>query len=177
MRVTETASPNEVVPVHGAAAANEVGPVHAMVERAVLTFDERCKSRLLVKLEGGEHAALIVERGRVLRSGERLRSQDGRAIDIIAADESLLEAVSEDPLLIAKAAYHLGNRHVAVQLMSGSLRFPADHVLAEMVAGLGLQVNALVAPFEPEGGAYGRHHAHGSEAPPIRPKIHSFRPP
>jgi len=143
-------------------------------ERAVLTFDERCKSRLLVKLDNGEHAALIVERGRVLRSGERLRLQDGRPVEIIAADESLFEALSEDPLLIAKAAYHLGNRHVAVQLKSGALRFLADHVLAEMVAGLGLTVSPVIAPFEPEGGAYGRHHAHGSEVPIIRPKIHSF---
>jgi urease accessory protein len=53
----------------------------------------------------------------------------------------------------------------------------ADHVLAEMVVGLGLKVNALVAPFEPEGGAYGHHHAHGSEMPAIRPKIHSFSSP
>jgi len=148
--------------------------VNETVERAVLTFDERCKSRLLVKLDSGEQAALIVERGRVLRSGERLRLQDGRHVDIIAADESLFEALSEDPLLIAKAAYHLGNRHVAVQLKPGALRFPADHVLAEMVAGLGLRVSAVIAPFEPEGGAYGRHHAHGSEAPIIPPKIHSF---
>lgn len=145
-----------------------------VVERAVLTFDERCKSRLLVKLESGAQAALIIERGRVLRGGERLRLQDGRVVDIIAADESLYEAVSADPLLIAKAAYHLGNRHVAVQMLSGALRFLADHVLAEMVARLGLPVNAIIAPFEPEGGAYGHHHAHGSEAPLIRPKIHSF---
>jgi len=157
-------------------AVSESFSVNAIAERAVLTFDERCKSRLLVKLESGEHAALIVERGKVLRSGERVRLQDGRTIDIIAAPESLFEAVSEDPLLIAKAAYHLGNRHVAVQLMSGALRFLADHVLSEMVAGLGLKVSAIVAPFEPEGGAYGHHHAHGSEVPILRPKIHSFTP-
>jgi len=153
---------------------NETAGVNENVERAVLTFDERCKSRLLVKLDSGEHAALIIERGRVLRSGERLHLQDGRLVDIIAAEESLFEALSEDPVLIAKAAYHLGNRHVAVQLQHGALRFLADHVLAEMVAGLGLRVSAIIAPFEPEGGAYGRHHAHGSEEPLIRPKIHSF---
>jgi urease accessory protein len=79
--------------------------------------------------------------------------------------------------LIAKAAYHLGNRHVAVQLMPDRLRFLADHVLAEMVARLGLKVTALVAPFEPEGGAYGHHHAHGSEKPASLPKIHSFSSP
>jgi urease accessory protein len=145
--------------------------------RAVLTFDERCKSRLLLRLDNGEQAALIVERGKVLRDGERVRIGDGREVEIIAAEESLLEAVGGDSLLIAKAAYHLGNRHVAVQLMPDRLRFLADHVLAEMVTGLGLKVTALVAPFEPEGGAYGHHHAHGSEKPVSLPKIHSFSSP
>lgn len=142
-----------------------------------LDFDARCKSRLLVRLDGGGHAALIVERGRVLRGGDRLRLEDGREVEIVADDESLLEAGSDDPALIAKAAYHLGNRHVAVQLMSGRLRFLADHVLGEMVRGLGLQVAPVVAPFEPEGGAYGHHHAHGSETPLARPKIHEFSAP
>jgi len=77
------------------------------------------------------------------------------------------EAVSDaDAVLLARAAYHLGNRHIAVQLMPDRLRFLADHVLAEMVAGLGLRVNALVAPFEPEGGAYGHQHAHGGTSGP-----------
>ena len=142
--------------------------------RAVLSFDARCKSRLLLTLDNGEQAALIVERGRTLRDGERVKIEDGREVEIVSADESLLEAVSGDPLLIAKAAYHLGNRHVAVQLMPDRLRFLADHVLAEMVVGLGLKVDTLIGPFEPEGGAYGHHHAHGSEMPAIRPKIHSF---
>jgi urease accessory protein len=142
--------------------------------RAVLDFDARCKSRLLLRLDNGEQAALIVERGRLLRNGERVRIEDGREVEIVAAEESLLEAVASDPLVVAKAAYHLGNRHVAVQLMPDRLRFPADHVLAEMVTRLGLTVTALVAPFEPEGGAYGHHHAHGSERPASLPKIHSF---
>ena len=142
-----------------------------------LDFEARCKSRLLLRLSGGEQAALIVERGRILRGGDRLRLEDGREVEIVAADESLLEASSDDPLLIAKAAYHLGNRHVAVQVMSGRLRFLADHVLADMVRGLGLGISALVAPFEPEGGAYGHHHAHGSERPLARPKIHEFSSP
>ncbi len=141
---------------------------------AHLTFDERCKSRLLVTLDNGEQAALLIDRGRVLKDGEKVRLADGRDLNVIAADEALLEAVSDDPVILAKAAYHLGNRHVAVQVMPGRLRFSSDHVLKDMVAGLGLAVSAVVAPFLPEGGAYGQHHAHGSEAPPSRPKIHSF---
>ncbi len=145
--------------------------------RTFLTFEARCKSRLLLQLDNGEQAALIVERGRVLRNGERVFIGDGREVEIVSADESLLEALSENPLLIAKAAYHLGNRHVAVQLMPGRVRFLADHVLSRMVEGLGLRVGAVMAPFEPEGGAYGHHHAHASRAPEAHPKIHEYSTP
>jgi urease accessory protein len=144
------------------------------IDRAILPFDARCKSRLLVTLESGEKAAIVVERGRLLRGGDRVRLDADREIEIVASDEALLEACSDDPLAIAKAAYHLGNRHVAVQVMPNRLRFLDDHVLAQMIAGLGLSVTRIVAPFEPEGGAYGHHHAHGSETPLARPKIHDF---
>jgi urease accessory protein len=139
-----------------------------------LNFDARSKSRLLLKLDNGEQAALVVERGRLLRGGDRVRTLDGREVQIIAAEESLLEASSDVPAAIAKAAFHLGNRHVAVQVMANRLRFLNDHVLEEMVKGLGLNVAPVLAPFEPEGGAYGHHHAHGSQLPLIQPKIHEF---
>ena len=114
---------------------------------------------------------------RLLRGGDRVRTLDGREVEIIAADEALLEAFSADPLVIAKAAYHLGNRHVAVQVLADRLRFLDDHVLGDMVKGLGLMVRSVLAPFEPEGGAYGHHHAHGSQIPLIGPKIHEFSAP
>jgi urease accessory protein len=142
--------------------------------RAHLDFESRSKSRLLVRLDNGEQAALVMERGRLLRGGDQVTLEDGRLVEIIATDEPLNEASSDDPLSIAKAAYHLGNRHVALQIMNGRLRFLADHVLAEMVAGLGLNVTTLVAPFEPEAGAYGHSHAHGSDMPAARPKIHAY---
>ena len=142
--------------------------------RVHLTFAERSKSRLLLTLDSGERAALIVERGRLLRDGERVPLQDGRWVQIVAADEPLLEAGSSDPLLIAKAAYHLGNRHVAVQLLQQRVRFLSDHVLGKMVSGLGLTLTALTAPFEPEGGAYGHRHAHVGEGPRTEPVIHSY---
>jgi urease accessory protein len=141
-----------------------------------LTFEARSKSRLLLTLDSGERAALVLERGRVLKGGDVVRTQDGRDIEIIAAQEALLEARSDDALLLARAAYHLGNRHVAVQVMPGRLRFLNDHVLAEMVRKLGLSVAPLQAAFEPEGGAYGHTHAHGSQVPLVQPKIHEFQP-
>jgi urease accessory protein len=142
-----------------------------------LTFEARSKSRLLLTLEDGERAALVVERGRVLHGGDRVLTQDGREVEIVAAEEALLEARSDDPLLIARAAYHLGNRHVALQVMPGRLRLLNDHVLGELLEKLGLQVTALTAAFEPEGGAYGRHHTHGSQLPLVKPKIHEFPAP
>ncbi len=144
------------------------------LERAILPYEARCRSRLLVTLESGEQAALVVARGRSLQSGERIAIDADREVEIVAAPERLLEAVTADALTLARVAYHLGNRHVAVQVMADRLRFLDDHVLAQMVTGLGLTVTAVVAPFEPEGGAYGHHHAHGSEAPLLRPKIHDF---
>jgi urease accessory protein len=139
-----------------------------------LTFDARSKSRLLLRLDSGEQAALVVERGRLLRGGDRVRTQDGREVLVIAAEEPLLEASSDDPVAIARAAFHLGNRHVAIEVMANRLRFLDDHVLEEMVKGLGLQVAAVRAPFEPEAGAYGHQHAQGSQTPLIQPKIHEF---
>lgn len=151
--------------------------VNEVCDTVRLNFEARCKSRLLLRLDSGDTAALIVERGRLLRGGDRVRTEDGRAVEIIAVEEALLEASSGDPTVIAKAAYHLGNRHVAVQVMPSRLRFLDDHVLGDMVKGLGLQVTAVLAAFEPEGGAYGHHHAHGSQMPLARPKIHEFPAP
>lgn len=145
-------------------------------ERLVLSFDARSKSRLRTRLESGEEVGLFLERGRVLRGGDRLLAEDGRIIEVVAADEALLQGRSSDPLLLARVAYHLGNRHVAVQIgfdaLEGWLRFAADHVLGEMVAGLGLPVTEIVAPFEPEAGAYA--HSHGDATTPGA-KLHQYR--
>lgn len=147
-----------------------------MADTVRLSFDARSKSRLLLRLDSGEQVGLVVERGRVLRGGDVVRAQDGREVAIVADEEPLLEASSADPVVLARAAFHLGNRHVAVQIMPGRLRFLDDRVLGDMVRGLGLEIIAVRAPFEPEGGAYGHHHVHGSERPLTKPKIHDFSP-
>jgi urease accessory protein len=139
----------------------------------VLSFEARCKSRLRTRLLSGEEVGLFLERGTVLRGGDKLAANDGTVIEVAPAPEMLMEAVADDPLLLAKAAYHLGNRHVAVQLLPGRLRFGADHVLGEMVRGLGLPVTEIEAPFEPESGAYGAHpHGHSSDGEGRGPRIH-----
>lgn len=133
--------------------------------RATLTlpFDLRQKSRLRTRLDSGEEVGLFLPRGTVLRHGDRLRAADGRVIEVRAAPETVSTARTDEPLLLARAAYHLGNRHVALQLGPGWLRYLHDHVLDGMVRELGLDVIGEQAPFEPEAGAYGGGHHHGHD--------------
>jgi urease accessory protein len=128
----------------------------------VLPFELRCKSRLRTQLASGEEIGLFLPPGTVLRGGTKLQAADGRIVEVTAAAEPLIEAYSDDPLLLARAAYHLGNRHVAVEVGPGRLRFQPDTVLAGMLHGLGLPTHELQAAFEPEAGAYAHAHQHGT---------------
>jgi urease accessory protein len=122
-----------------------------------LPFDSRQKSRLKTKLVSGEEVALMLPRGEILRGGDLVTASDGRVIEVLAEPEKLLHIESD---VLAKIAYHLGNRHVPVQVGDGFLRIAADHVLEEMVKKLGAKVSAVEVPFEPEAGAYAGGHQH-----------------
>jgi urease accessory protein len=122
--------------------------------RLVLPFEMRARSRFRARLPGGEEVGVILARGQVLRGGDLLLASDGRVIEIAAAEESVSTVQSADPRTLARAAYHLGNRHVALQIGAGWLRYCHDHVLDEMLRGLGLAVTVEQAVFEPEAGAY-----------------------
>ena len=128
-----------------------------------LPFEQRQKSRLRTRLDNGEEVGLFLPRGTVLRHGDRLRAANGRVVEVRAAPETVSTARTDDPLRLARAAYHLGNRHVALQLGPGWLRYLHDHVLDGMVRELGLEVIYEQAPFEPEAGAYGGGHHHGHD--------------
>ena len=117
-----------------------------------LPFDARQKSRLHTRLESGEEVALMLPRGEILRGGDLVTASDGRVIEVVSVPERLLHIECED---LARVAYHLGNRHVPVQIGLGFLRIAEDHVLEEMVRKLGARVSPVEAPFEPEAGAYG----------------------
>jgi urease accessory protein len=134
----------------------------AAERQLVLPFGERAKSRLRARLDNGEEAGLILERGSVLRHGDLLLADDGRVIEVRAAPETVSTVHTEDGLVLARASYHLGNRHVPLQIGAGWLRYSHDHVLDDMLRGFGLAVRVEQAPFEPEGGAYvnASHHAH-----------------
>ncbi len=135
------------------------GPASAG-ERLELDFTYRTKSRLRAKLASGEAVGLFLPRGTILRGGQKLTGRDGRIVEVVAAPEDLLEVRCADAFELARAAYHLGNRHVAVELGEGWLRIQADHVLEAMLAGLGAEVAPVRAPFEPEAGAYAPGHQH-----------------
>jgi urease accessory protein len=136
----------------------------AVKGRLVLAFDQRQKSRNLVRLDTGEEVALSLPRGTLLRGGDLVVGSDGRVIEVVASPEPLLHVECDSPEALARAAYHLGNRHVPVQVGEGWLRLAADHVLEEMLEGLGADVRSVEAPFEPEAGAYGTHHRHDNES-------------
>lgn len=129
-----------------------------------LNKDQREKSRLKVTLEDGREGGLFFEKGTVFKGGDVIISTDHTTrVEIKAAEESVSTVQCDDPLALAKACYHLGNRHIALQIEANFLRYQHDHVLDDMVRGLGLTVIAEQAPFEPEPGAYsgGGHHGHG----------------
>jgi len=138
-------------------------PVDHPYGELVLPFDLRIRSRLRTRLASGEEAVLRTERGSVLRGGECVRSEDGRVIRISAAAEKVIHITCADQFELTRAAYHLGNRHVPVEIGDGYLRIAADHVLRDMLLGLGAKVEELEAPFEPESGAYGGGHGHNDE--------------
>lgn len=133
-----------------------------LLDRALtleLPFDDRQKSRQRVVLSNGEEAGLFLERGTVLRGGDVLVTNSGGFVQVVAAEEKVMlvraKATSSNAALdLLRATYHLGNRHVPVQIAVDHLKLEVDHVLAEMLTGLGLAVLEQNAPFEPEGGAY-----------------------
>lgn len=127
-----------------------------------LPFELRQKSRFRATLDDGREVALVLPRGQILRGGDCLRAEEGTVIQVQAALEGVSVVYSEDPLLLARACYHLGNRHIALQIGAGWCRYLHDHVLDAMVSGLGLRVQYQQLTFEPEAGAYD---GQGSHAP------------
>jgi len=122
-----------------------------------LPFEIRQKSRLKANLDSGEEVGIILPRGRVLRGGDCLKADNGLVIELKAAQESVSTATASDQLTLQRACYHLGNRHVPLQITENWIRYLKDHVLDDMVISLGLSITHEQAPFEPEVGAYHHH--------------------
>jgi urease accessory protein len=132
-----------------------------------LDWDTRQKSRFDFTDSTGRHVGVFLPRGTVVRGGDVLVAEDGSLICVIAADQPVLVITAckdhGSPFDLTRAAYHLGNRHVPIELKPDHLKIEPDHVLAAMIRSMHLDVTEANAPFEPEGGAYsgGGHHDHG----------------
>lgn len=133
-----------------------------------LDWDTRQKSRFDATDSAGRHLGVFLPRGQVVRGGDVLVAEDGSLVRVIAAPQAVLRvtacAAHGTPLDLPRAAYHLGNRHVALEVQADHLQIEPDPVLADMLRAMHLTVTALQAPFEPEAGAYAADgHGHAAQ--------------
>lgn len=137
-------------------------PVYCTV---VVDYEKRDRGRLRLTSTDGEEVRLFLERGKPLIVGEFLKATDGKIVKVEGAVEDVAHASCDDWITFAKACYHLGNRHVKVEVGDRWLRIKPDHVLEDMLHQLGLMVSHEQAVFVPESGAYsgGHSHSHGHD--------------
>ena len=130
----------------------------------VLGYDDRHRRRLAMKGERGVEFLLDLPEATALRQGDGLVLDDGRMVEVRAKPEPLLVVTAKDAHHLTRLAWHLGNRHVPAAIEEDRILIRPDHVLAEMLMGLGAEVSAVEAPFDPEGGAYSHSsHHHGGD--------------
>ena len=140
-----------------------------------LPFDVRKKCRFKTVSADGEEVGMFLDRGTVIADDDRFLSEDGRIVRVLAEEEPLLEISLGSSQSLAQLAYHLGNRHVSIEINNDCLRIAYDEVLRGMLEGLGAVTQPIYAPFHPEKGAYGGGHSHGPEHGKGRgPIIHDF---
>jgi urease accessory protein len=129
-------------------------------DRVLIDFDRRHRRRLVLTTEGGAELLLDFPQAVRLRDGDGLKTETG-LVRVVARPEPLAEIHAHDDAALVRIAWHLGNRHLPVQLIGDRIRIRADHVIEAMVEGLGGHVDRIEAPFDPEAGAYaGGHHGH-----------------
>jgi urease accessory protein len=135
-------------------------PVAHTAGTVTLCYADRCKRRIQMTDDAGAPFLLSLPRAVRLADGDGLRLADGDYLRVVAAPEPLVEATASDAEHLAKLAWHIGNRHVPAEIVSGRLRIATDSVLEHMLQHLGAETRRIDAPFHPEGGAYGQIDAH-----------------
>jgi urease accessory protein len=130
------------------------------IDRVVLDADERHRRRVVLTGEGGTTFLLDLPHAVALKDGDGLVLDDGAIVGVAAKPEPLIEISAASASELARFAWHIGNRHTDVEVVGDKLRIRRDHVLEEMLRGLGARLMPIEAPFNPEHGAYGHHH-HG----------------
>src|SRR3954466_7744285 len=132
------------------------------IDRVVLDADDRHRRRVTLTGEGGIAFLLDLPHAAALRDGDGLVLEDGAIVRVAGKPEALLEITAASAHDLARLAWHIGNRHTDMQVLGDRLRIRRDHVIEEMLRGLGAQLVPLEAPFDPEGGAYA-HHLHDDD--------------
>jgi urease accessory protein len=132
-----------------------------VIDRVVLDAGERHRRRIVLTAEGGTEFLLDLPQATALRDGDGLVLDDGSIVRVAGKREPLIEVTAENPHQLARLAWHIGNRHIDMEIIGGRLRVRRDHVVEDMLRGLGAQLSPVEAPFEPEPGAYGHEHRHG----------------
>jgi urease accessory protein len=135
----------------------------AACDSVKLDFDGRHRRRMTLLTEGGEELLLDLAETVALADGDRLVTEDGRQIGIVARPEKLMEVSATDPARLARLAWHIGNRHLPTEIAGALLYLRHDHVIAAMLERLGATVRFVDRPFNPEGGAYGHGRTHGHD--------------
>jgi urease accessory protein len=130
------------------------------VDSVALDFHHRHRRRMQMCSESGKSFLLDLEKAVALLDNDVLELDDGTMVVIRAKAERVADIRADDPRLFARIAWHLGNRHLPTQILDDRLRIAYDHVIVDMVQGLGATVSIVDAPFQPEGGAYAHAHAH-----------------
>ncbi len=141
-----------------------------------LTAEERTRSRLHGKSDQGTPIYLQLPRGLVLQEGDWLKAATGEVIQVLAKEEAVLTVTAMFPLALLQAAYHLGNRHVPMEITATYLRIAPDPVLRHLLEHRGLTVENEMAPFQPETGAYTSTHGHSHSHEPHSHEAHSHEP-
>jgi len=135
------------------------------IDRVVLDADDRHRRRVTLTGEGGIAFLLDLPHAAALRDGDGLVLEDGAIVRVAGRPEPLVEIAAANAHELARLAWHIGNRHVDVEIVGDRLRMRRDHVIEGMLRGLGARLAPIEAPFDPERGAYEQHHgpAHGSD--------------
>lgn len=142
--------------------AAETQAAPAPFDTAILPHDDRHLRRKVLLLTHGERLLVDLPEAVMLSSGDRLVLDDGRNVEVVAADEEVHEVRARDRLHLAELCWHIGNRHLAAQIEEERLLILRDHVIKAMLEGLGATVIDVTEPFQPVRGAYSGHgHDHG----------------
>jgi len=133
------------------------------IDSIILDAYERHRRRVMLRAERGTKFLLDLPKATALHDGDGLVLDDGALVKVVGREEALIEIAASNPHELARLAWHIGNRHIDVEIVSERLRIRRDHVIEDMLRGLGARLSPIEAPFHPERGAYDHHQGLGHD--------------